>query len=309
MPIRRVMVPYVLWMAALTVVFMAVRPVQGSVRALVGLSASAAIVYGVGLYRPARAWAWLALAAVPPLGAAGRLIYDLLPGGAGTLKPGIEIILAGLVVMSVIMTGGLIGMTRSADRDLTAVIDVAILLLGAGLLATILIAVPYAVTPDLPGIQAVARVLFVARDVILLAAVAYLATYVRWNGSVALLVSGVAGFLTYDVVLRLGRIRGAILEGTAVELGWLFFAAAWGAAALLPTMATLGAPGAAVHRSVPLRLGLLATASVLPFTLLLAASVRPDQLLVSENQQVSPNPIRWSIGVRDWPYPWTKSAG
>ncbi len=275
MPFRRVVVAFTAWMVTLTIVFMAAPPVQEGVRVLVGLSAAAAIVYGVRRYRPARAWAWIALAAVVPLSATGRLIYDRLPGAAGTLKPGIEFVSIVLVVMSGLMIGGLIGLARTAERDFTAVIDVAILLLGAGLLAAVIIAIPYAVTPDVPTIQAATRVLFVARDVLLLAAVVHLVRSARWNGSIALLVSGVGGFLTYGAVLRLARIHGAILEGTAVELGWLFFAAAWGAAALLPAMATVGAPNAAVRQSVPLRLGLLATASALPFTLLLAVSYRP----------------------------------
>src|SRR5690606_6567976 len=126
---------------------------------------------------------------------------------------------------------------------------VTILVVGAGLLVGILIAVPYALTPDLPGIQATARVFFVARDVVLLAAVVHVATSEPWNAPMGLLVPGVAGSLTYEFLFGLGLIRGVLLSGTAVELGCLLFAAAWGLAALLPTMRKLGERGVQSRRS------------------------------------------------------------
>ena len=43
------------WMAALSVVFVTVRPTQVPLLAVVALSGAAAIVYGVRRFRPARA--------------------------------------------------------------------------------------------------------------------------------------------------------------------------------------------------------------------------------------------------------------
>src|SRR5690606_13011565 len=120
-----------------------------------------------------------------------------------------------------------------------------------------------------PGIQAAARVSFVVRDVVLLAATIHMATSQRWNGPLALLVAGIAGLLTSDVLFSLATVRGILMENSAIELGWLAFAGAWGTAALLPTMRDLGQQDRPSRRSVPLRLALLAVASVLPVTLLL----------------------------------------
>src|SRR5688572_5206634 len=170
MPSRGSLVAYWAWFAALAVVFVTVRQSQASVIALAGLTGSAAIVYGVHRHRPVRQWPLYCLATAVLLGAAGQVAVRLLPGPVGAYRPGSPVVYGVLFVMSVAMIAGILGLARSAPRDLSAVVDVSILLLGTGLLVGVLVAVPYALTPDLPGIQAAARIFFVARDVVLLAA-------------------------------------------------------------------------------------------------------------------------------------------
>jgi diguanylate cyclase (GGDEF)-like protein len=259
-------------LVALAVVYVVLPPLQVGVIALAGFSGSAAMVYGVRRHRPVRPWPWYWLLIALLLSTAGQMISRLLPGPAGTYRLGSLILYGVLFVMSVLMVGGVIGLARSAPRDLTAVVDVTILLLGTGLLAGVLLAVPYALTPDLPAVQATARVLFVARDVVLLAAIVHFATSERWNGSVGLLVVGVVGFLTYDAAYRFALIRGVLLQGTGLDLCWLLFAAAWAMAALLPAMRQLGEPGAQSRRSTSLRLSLLTVASALPVALFMVAT-------------------------------------
>ena len=55
MPRRGMIIAYWGWMAALSVVFVTVRPTQVPLLAVVALSGAAAIVYGVRRFRPARA--------------------------------------------------------------------------------------------------------------------------------------------------------------------------------------------------------------------------------------------------------------
>ncbi|MBX6749311.1 MAG: EAL domain-containing protein [Micromonosporaceae bacterium] len=269
MPLQRVAVAYGAWIVLLAAVAAAVRPLQPSMIVLAGLTGSIVMGYGIRRHRPVRRWPWYCLVTALLLNAAGQAISWLLPGPPGMYRPGSPAVYGVLFAMSVFMIVGVIGLARPAPRDLTAVVDVAILVLGTGLLVGVLIAVPFALTPDLPGLQAAARIFFVARDVLLLAATIHMATSQRWNGALGLLVAGIASLLTSDVLFSLATVRGDVAEDNATELGWLAFAGAWGLAALLPSMRDLGQQDRPSRRSIPLRLSLLAVASILPVTLLL----------------------------------------
>lgn len=272
MPSRRFVVAYWAWFVLLAAIFVTVRPAQSGVIAAAGVSGAGAIVYGVCGHRPLRRWPWYCLAAALLLSAAAEIITRVIPGPVATYRPGSPVLYGVLFVMSVFLVAGVVGLARFGPRDLIAVIDIAVLLLGTGLLVGVLLAVPYALTPDLPAIQATARVFSVARDVLVFALFVHVSTSERWNRSMALLFGGAGAFFAYDLALRLGLIHGVVLQGTAVELGWFLFAAAWGMAALLPTMRYLSEPRAQPRRSTPVRLALLAVASVLPFALLIAAT-------------------------------------
>jgi diguanylate cyclase (GGDEF)-like protein len=278
MPLQRVVIAYGAWIVVLAAVAAAVRPLLPYVIALAGLTGSVAMLYGIRRHRPVRRWPWYCLVIALLLGTAGQAAASALPRPLSVYQPASPALYGVLAAMSVVMIVGVVGLARPARRDLTAVIDVAILVLGTGLLVGLLIAVPFAVTPDLPGVQAAARIFFVARDVVLVAATVHVATSQRWNGSLGLLVAGIVGLLTSDLLYSLATVRGVLFDDTVIELGWLAFAGAWGLAALLPTMRNLGQPARPARRPIPLRLGLLAVASVLPVTLLMLStfqSTRP----------------------------------
>jgi diguanylate cyclase (GGDEF)-like protein/PAS domain S-box-containing protein len=277
MTIRRLVCAYGAWMAALTVAYYALPSARGVSAASAALTGSAAIIYGVRRYQPARRWAWLLLAASLPLSAAARLVY-LLPGPVGALRPSYVAAYVLHVAMAIALLAALLGLARLRGRGRLQLIDAAILLLGAGLLAGVLIALPYATAADIPTIQALARVGYVLRDVLILTAAVHLVTSVRWTATVALIFAGTVGFLTQDLLFRIARIRGELLIGTVVDLGWLFFFASVGAAALVPSMAALGAPGRpGPQASLSLRLGLVAAAASLPFALLLIGAFGSPQ--------------------------------
>ena len=65
--------------AALTIVFLTVRPLQAATAALIGLSGAVALLYGLSRYRPARRWPWFLLASTLLLGTAGQLLFRLRP--------------------------------------------------------------------------------------------------------------------------------------------------------------------------------------------------------------------------------------
>jgi len=272
MPSRGVVVAYGAWFVALAVVFLTVRPLQVGAVAAAGLTGAGAIVAGIRRHRPPRRWPWRLLATSLVLSTAGQVIFQVLPGPVSHYGPGSLLLAAVLIAMSACAITGIVGLARSAPRDLSAVVDVTILLLGTGLLAGVLVAIPFAMTPGLPGIQAAIGVFFVARDVALLAAFLHFSTSDRWNGATLLLVGGAGSLLAYDFIFSRELVSGVVPSATWVELCWLLFAGAWGLAALLPAMRDLGERGAEAARSIPLRLGLLAVAAILPVGLLTLAT-------------------------------------
>jgi diguanylate cyclase (GGDEF)-like protein len=272
MPLQRVVVAYGAWMVVLAAVAATARPLQPFMIGLAGLTGSVAMGYGVRRHRPVRRWPWYCLVTALLLSTVGQVTTWLLPQPLMVYQPASPALYGLLAVMSVVLIVGVVGLARRARRDLTAVVDVAILVLGTGLLVGVLVAVPFAVTPDLPAIQAGARIFFVARDVVLLAATIHLVTSQRWNGPLGLLAVGIVGLLASDLLFSLATVRGMLVAATTTGLGWLIFAGTWGLAALLPTMRDLGQPGHPYQRSVPLRLGLLAVAAVLPVTLLMLST-------------------------------------
>ena len=272
MPLQRVVVAYGAWIVGLAAVAATVRPWQPAMTALAGVTGSVALAYGIRRHRPARRWPWYCLLTALLLSTVGQVGASVLPRPLAMYQPASPALYGVLAAMSVVMIVGVVGLARPAHRDLTAVVDVAILLLGTGLLVGILIAVPFAVTPDLPGLQAAARVFFVARDLVLLAATIHMATSQRWNASLGLLVVGIAALLTTDALFSLATVRGALVADAILGLGWLVFAGTWGLAGLLPTMRTIGQPDHPTRRPIPLRLALLAIAAILPVALLILAA-------------------------------------
>lgn len=227
MPVRRLAVAYCAWIAVLAAVFVAARPLRMGVIILAGLTAVIAVAYGIRRHQPDRRWPWYLLALALLLSTIALVISRLLPGQPLTpYRPGTPALYGVVFVMSVLMIGGVVGLAGALPRDLTDAVDVTILMLGTGLFVGVLVAVPYALSPDLPAIQATARILFVARDVLLLAAIVHAATSNWRNASMALLTSGVVAFLTFDTLYRIRLIHGVVVHGSGIEVGWLLFVAA-----------------------------------------------------------------------------------
>jgi predicted signal transduction protein with EAL and GGDEF domain len=84
--------------------------------------------------------------------------------------------------------------------------------------------------------------------------------------------------MVYDLLFRLGRIRGEWLSGTVIDIGWLWLYAAVGAAALVPSMTRFDTPAlageqiAANGQAPRSRMGLVATAALMPSAVLFIGS-------------------------------------
>src|SRR4051812_6888215 len=84
---RRVVATFGGWMAALAGLAFVLPALNTEVFAILGLSSSAAVIYGIRRRRPSPSWPWSAIAAVPALAAACGVLYELLPARVGHLEP------------------------------------------------------------------------------------------------------------------------------------------------------------------------------------------------------------------------------
>ena len=169
MQIRRVAAVYAGLVIAATALHLWYTPASSAAVIVIGLASAGAIAYGVRRYQPARATAWWLLASAVLVNAIARVVYDMLPGDAGTLKPWAWIVWALHLAMLVLLIAGALGLARSTLRGASAAIDAAIIVLGSGLIGGILIAIPYANVPGVGDLWRSVRVAYVFRDVVVLA--------------------------------------------------------------------------------------------------------------------------------------------
>ena len=267
---RRFVTAYLAVMIAAIALYFLSPSVRWLAVSIIGVGSAGAIVAGLRRYRPRAVGPWLMLASALLLNAIARLVYDALPGQVGALKPWAWTVLTLHLVMAVLLIGGIVGMTRGAIRGMAGAIDAAIIALGTGLIATILVAIPYSRLPGTGVLHGSVRTAYVFRDVLILAAALLLVTAVRRSTSVMLLFVGLSGLLSYDLAFRVGRLQGKYLAGTAIDVGWLLLFVAIGAAALVPSMVATGASrGSGEPEVTPLRLVPVAVAALLPTILLL----------------------------------------
>ena len=150
---------------------------------------------------------------------------------------------------------GHVGLARSTFRGVSAAIDFAIIVLGAGLIGAIVIALPYANAAT--GVVGAVRVLLCPPR---------RSSYSRsWSISRPLFAGhgrsrrfsvDCSDFVTYDSLYRLARAHGERLSGAAIDLGLIAFFVLIGAAALPPSMKRLNTPLSRDGRDAsPVRLG------------------------------------------------------
>jgi diguanylate cyclase (GGDEF)-like protein/PAS domain S-box-containing protein len=276
MQARRIAVGYAVLMAACVVWFLW-RPQSHVALGVIAVASAGAIVVGVRLYRPRHVGSWLMVAAALVLDAAGRIVFDALPGSWDSLKPWAWVVWVLNLGVLVFLAVGALGLVRSTLRGASAAIDAAIVILGSGLIAGVVIAIPYATVPEVGAVRGAIRSGYALRDVLVLAVAIYLATAVRWSYSLALFLTGFGGFLVYDVAFRVGRLHDERWTGTAISVPWSVFFAGVGGAALVASMTRFDTPLSAHRRDAsPLRLGVVAVLALIPSAVLLLGLFRED---------------------------------
>ena len=274
---HRVLAGYTAWMVVLTAVYYGWPGLRTEAWGLIGLSGAAAMVAGVILNRPARKAPWLLLAVAQASFAAGQvsfLVAELLgtqlpfPSFADVLYLATYPLYAAALLIFI--------RWRTPDRDRRSLIDALTLTAGLALLSWIYLILPYANNPHLSWLQKSVAICYPLSDVLILAIMARLLAPGSWRSwCVQLLTLGIVGELVSDTSFSLIQLYGpGFRNGTIVDLGWVVIYAAWGAAALHPTMTELTQPVTRQQVEVsPARLAVLMLASLIAPVVLFTRSV------------------------------------
>jgi diguanylate cyclase (GGDEF)-like protein/PAS domain S-box-containing protein len=276
---RAVLTGYGGAMVALGVTYYAEPSWHIAVWSAIGLLSAGAIVLGVLRNQPRHRLPWLLIAAGVLTFNAGDTTYNVLTGVFHQDNPYPSVADLLYLITFPLLAGGLLGLARSgsAGRDRASLLDALTLTFGLGLLSWIFLITPYLNAGGLTLPQRLTSIGYPLGDVVILATVARLLAAARRTPAVVFLTLGSAGLLVADVLYGLIQLNGDWRVGGPVDLGWLLFYGAWGAAALHPSMVVLSRPR--IVRTSELsarRLGLLTLSSLIaPAVLLVEAAHGP----------------------------------
>jgi diguanylate cyclase (GGDEF)-like protein/PAS domain S-box-containing protein len=212
--------------------------------AVLGLSAVAAIAFGVRRYRPKAPIAWWFLGGGVLLFITGDTIYKSWHQIIGQQNiPFPSFIDAIYITMYPVLAVGLLLLARSRRQggDQASLVDALIITLGVGLLSWIFLIGPNVRAPGGLLVRFTAAA-YPLGDVLILAMLAHL-----WssgglrNTAGRLLAIGTLGTLVADSIYGLAGLHSGWNwnDGNPFDFGWIIFYSCWGAAALHPSMREL----------------------------------------------------------------------
>ena len=240
---------------------------------IIGFGGAAAVVVGARLNRPADPRPWYLLSAAMMTLISGDTLYNVLTdvfGVSPAVPFGRRRHLSGDVPLA---AGGIMLMIRhrSPRRDWVALVDAMILTAASALLLWVFTITPTVADESHGWLNNAVSIAYPLGDVLVLAVMLRLVTAGGVHfWSVKLLILGIFGLIGSDVAYALVRLYGTWHVGSAADIGWIVFYAAWGAAALHPSMVRLTEEQRRVRR--------VSSREVLP--LAFAALVAPTVLLV-----------------------------
>jgi len=254
-------------------------PGQVPAWSLLGLSAVAAVVYGVRHNRPHAPMAWWFVGAGVLLFITGDTTYKFWHQIIGQQNiPFPSFIDAIYISMYPVLAIGLLLLARARvpGGDRASLIDAVTVTLGVWLVSwTFLIGPNFRGSGDI--LVRLTAAAYPLGDVLLLAMLAHLWSAGGFHNTAGrLLAIGTVGALAADSIYGLANLHPAWnwSDGNPVDIGWIVFYACWGAAALHPSMRELGEPRPAGRpRTTSSRLMLLAAVSLIGPALLLGESM------------------------------------
>ena len=277
MSARKVIGWYWLGTAAVAVAYLALPTWHVLTWGLIGASTVAAVLFGTVRNRPRRALLWGFVAAGLFAYIAGDTTYNVLAMLHHQPNPYPSVADAVYLAVYPLLGAGLFGLAKSGahHRDRVDLLDAVSLTASVTLLAWIFLIHPYLVNSDLQVIQKAVSCAYPIGDILLLAAIARLVTVAANTRAVLLLAAGTVFLFATDAVYSLMQLAGTWRIGTPLDLGWAISYAAFGAAAIHPSMTQLTEPRLLrPAQTGGARLRLLVSSSLIPPAVLLFEAVR-----------------------------------
>ncbi len=215
---------------------------------LPGLVAAGAVVLGVWRWRPPDARPWLLVAVALVLNAAGDALFALTSVVAGTPISWVDLLYVATIPC---VLAAMVSLGRSESRHQSRSSAVDALTVTIALLVAAWAIVVHPLLRPVGAADQAALVVYPLFDALLIAGVVRLYTSRRRSLVVDLLAIGALGTFASDIGYATAVAAGTWHSGTVIDLGWLVFYAAWGAAALQPGMARLAEPERLSDRDAP----------------------------------------------------------
>jgi diguanylate cyclase (GGDEF)-like protein/PAS domain S-box-containing protein len=279
---RGLMAGYAACLVLLAVAYYLLPGLRAAAWSLLGLTGVAGLVTGVLLHRPARRAPWLLLAAGSLCALAGQVLALASAGPAGRPPPfpspadacylaSYPLYLAGLALLI---------RARAAGRDRRSLLDTLTVTAGAATAAWLYLVLPDIRAAGLPGPGRAAAIGYSLGELLLLALLTGLLARLLADGgwrirpAQLLAVGGIALLAAGLGYSRLLEQDGSLHRLLLVSAGWAVGYAAWGAAALQPSMTRLTQPARRLPpRRSRVRLALLLAASLLAPAVLLTEAL------------------------------------
>jgi diguanylate cyclase (GGDEF)-like protein/PAS domain S-box-containing protein len=275
---HRLMVAYAAAMLAFASLYFALPPRWLWYSVMVLISAGAVIV-GLVRYRPRRRLPWVLLAGAVLMQASGDVtatyMYEVLGQADPFPSPADAFYLVGAYPLLIAV---MLRLLRSGapQRDRASVLDALILTAGVGLLFWIFFVGPVLASPELGPAEKAIAAAYPVFDVLVLTLLIRMSTaFGRLRPAVALVLIAVLSLLVGDVAYSTIQIMGTFTPFGVLDLPWVAFYLAAGAAALHPSMVELTEPRVLRTTQVSRRrVTLIGLASLIPPTVLLVEGLR-----------------------------------
>ncbi|MDX6300606.1 MAG: hypothetical protein QOF53_1820 [Nocardioidaceae bacterium] len=276
--LRWIRIGYAAWVGVTAVLYFALPEPPRYLWTLIGCSSVLAMLSGILVHRPRERDPWLLLAAGVAFLVLGDTTYDLLVTAGGQKDPFPSVADVVYLTMYLLIAVGVFMLLRARATlsDRQASLDAVIVTAGLALLMWVFLIDPYVLNQHLSVVHKAFSIAYPTGDLLILAMIVRL---LMGGGprtaSLRLLAAGALALMTADVLYGLAQLDGRWHTGGPVDVGWIIFYAAWGAAALHPDMARIAHPVAPQpHLTSRTRLSVLALVSLGAPGLLLVQSVR-----------------------------------
>ena len=236
-----------LWAGALlTVIYFLVPPEPAKliVWPILGWSSVVAIVVGATANRCAPRRAWVLLAAGVGTLIVGDDLYsfrNFVQHEEALFPSYVDVVYLAMYPLLVAGLGLLLRHSSDGRHGEDRIIDAAIITVGLGLLSWVLLIVPHVRADELGTLAKLTAIAYPVGDVALLALAAGLVIGRESRRALWLLTIGLVALLSGDALYGYFSLAGSYTEHSLIDLGWIVFYLAWGAAALDPSVRGLGA--------------------------------------------------------------------